>query len=50
MVQPPYIAAFQVALGRFLYCVSSANVLSPLGLFLRCCSDIKAASGGIQPW
>lgn len=30
-------------------CVSFANVLSPLGLFLRCCSDIKAASGGIQP-
>lgn len=30
-------------------CVSFANVLSLLGLFLRCCSDIKAASGGIQP-
>lgn len=30
-------------------CVSFANVCSLLGLFLRCCSDIKAASGGIQP-
>lgn len=50
VVQQPRIAAFQVALGLIPRCAFPfANVLSALRLFLRCCSDIKAASGGIQP-